>query len=401
MRRKHSSQELDRRDAMEQQNLIKKLSYIKYFFERGIDLLSKGYPLNNALAILCFHDAAEQFLLLIATKLNLPSKKKRDFMDYWKDAKDKNVDLPCFNELEKFNKIRVNFKHYGALPDFDDCQEARINLSDFFCKVSLSSLGQDFSQISLSDSIKDRLIREHVKKAEEYLAEDKYEECIIECGKSFAYLLKLAEGDYLKSFVLREYDILNSGLQPSLSLGGSIRQSKELENNFTAIREAFRKQKEVLKQLVSSLNILLLDIDNYRFRRFICLIPHINISPDGRAYIFWSNTPYSNQFNYTKPNSIFCINFVIDSTLKFEFNNPQLMNSRFPQSIRIKTSNTQIYAFENNAFLKIGTIDKGQEIKTAFFAYKKGKYIWTFIHQDKRVYIDPDNVEWIGPDLSD
>ena len=85
---------------MNNNSYIKRLTYAKYIYLNGVENLHKRTSISGAVAILMFHDASEQFLMIIADKLGF--KIPFGYMGYWEEAKKKGKSLPNKNDLVLF-----------------------------------------------------------------------------------------------------------------------------------------------------------------------------------------------------------------------------------------------------------------------------------------------------------
>lgn len=101
--------------------VMERLAFIRYLYTVGAEQSRKTEPFCWV-SILTFHDSVELFLAIAAEYLDL-NKRIRDikFMEYWTllstKLKEKHKNgLTHKISMEKLNKARVDFKHYGKCP---------------------------------------------------------------------------------------------------------------------------------------------------------------------------------------------------------------------------------------------------------------------------------------------
>lgn len=361
----------------------RRLSFVKYIYEQGIEQLSKKSSISTALAILNFHDALEQFLMIVADELRF--KFPQSIMGYWEEASKKEKSLPYKNDMSKLNKIRVSFKHYGILPNPDDCRDIQYKLHDFFVIVSKDILSVDYILISIADLIEYKDIKEHIKKAEGYLEQEKFEDSIVESAKAFGLFEKRTEGDVWHSFILKE--------RSSSYLDFDIHKFKD-----ESLRKMFMEVKERLEKITKYLNVVFLGIDTYRYQKFKLLTPVINITLGGRIYVHRTVGAFKSTYNLNAENAHFCINFVIDTVLKFQESSFGLFNRNNPHTIKTKNPGTKLYSYKEGIFKEIASVDKDNLFENAklTLVLEQRKDYWRVSYNEKEAYIKMDDIEWIG-----
>jgi len=332
---------------------LKRVSYSKYLFYKGKELLAHNVQINNALAILHFHDATETFLLVNADLIGY--KAPDSFMVHWDESQKKGSPLPNKNELFRLNRLRVDFKHLGILPTHDDCMDSERSLDSFFSSVSKSILGVDFNSISLSDLVEHEKIKKHLKESEYHLSENRFSESISESSKAFAYVLKEAEGDPWYSFLHRASSDLRD-IEPRLYHSSS---NYEIDKNFQSINKSLSVVKNQLEKIINEFNITLLGIDNYNYKRFKLLTPPCQIFMDGHVEECGMASVYHCKCNMNPHNATFCFNFVLDAALKLQEGSLDLINPTSPKEVKVIIDTALIYSHEENKLIEIGRAAKG------------------------------------------
>ena len=285
----------------------KRLSFIKYLFKVSVEQTEKPEPLCWA-SMLTFHDAVELFLQLSAEYVN--SKEKLSdihFLDYWrvintclKRLGDK--ELTQIISMERLNKARVNFKHYGTPPSKSAITgDFKISVTNFFEENTLIVFGIKFSEISMFDIITYAKTRDNLKRAEELLKENKQEDSLDLVAVAFEELIN----DYLKTKTTK------LGISP-FSISRSHRHFSaffmglkgDLGDFIDWTRESFESIERIIR-------IIGLGIDYKKYIKFKFITPYVllttppNIQRKDRA-VFGQ---------ITNEDVEFCINFVVESAL--------------------------------------------------------------------------------------
>ena len=141
--------------------------------------------LDLCLGVNLLQDAVEIFLLAVAEHLDVALKKNSTFDAYIDGIRTKTgCDLPFSNRLLGLNKLRVNVKHYGIVPDRAEAQSFVAVAAEFFEEVSVTRLGRSFSTISLIDLIRFDDNREILQGAQAAYDDGRYADCLVECRKA-------------------------------------------------------------------------------------------------------------------------------------------------------------------------------------------------------------------------
>ena len=375
-------------------NLLKRLTYAKYIFEQGKNSLNNKSPLFNSMSVLFFHDAVELFLSVIADQLSF--KKPNEFKDYWKEAEKKEKPLPNYNELNALNKIRVDFKHHGITPSYDECIACEKALVSFFTEASKGILRLDFSTITVSDLIEDINIKEHIKAAEKFKDEEDYYQSICESAIAFNYAEKVA-GDTWHSFFIGKSYWDTKKIVPPLSFSGYISTNNTLQNNFKNIEKSFKEVQSASEEFIRNINVLLLGVDIFKFKRFNLLTPRTYTDGKGVVHIDGGIVSiYHNKVNFNQKNALFCFHFVIDTAMKIEQNPLDLVNINSPKLIKIKNEGAAFFHFIGNELKEAGHVSGGKEYKVLSIGYyqiPKAGIFYGILHQEEKVTISADDVE--------
>ncbi len=260
---------------------------------------SKQVETVAAFSILSFHDSIEMFLKLLAEKKNVKSE-KFSFLDYWT----KIPTLTLKESMRNLNARRVNIKHKGILPSKTDIELSRVNTTDFFNQNVIEHFKIEFGSISLIDLVSYKKVKEHLKISQESLNSDNIENSIENAALAFDVLLysyeenKIGNNRYSPFFFGKDLSF-NS----AFSMGIEDRKMSQFVD----------KVKDSLEAMQKAIKVMSLGIDYKRFVKFNLLTPHIIKTMEGNhiAQIYGEK-------KWTKENCQYCIDFVIDSSLKLQ-----------------------------------------------------------------------------------
>ncbi len=143
-------------------------------------------------AICNLQDSVESFLHALAEHFHAPLPERADFDKYFsivgesiKKRDDlKSYDIPYKVSLLRMNKMRVNAKHHGVLPERDDLNRLIITVRAFFDDVCRDVFSINFSTISLTDILNDGEIKYLLSQAEKSFLAGDYANCLISCRKA-------------------------------------------------------------------------------------------------------------------------------------------------------------------------------------------------------------------------
>lgn len=157
----------------------------KRLFLIGSEYADKSDPVSVGMAISMFQDSVEIFLWALAKELDASVKEKAFFTTLFDviNQAPKNIEkkkLPFKAKLLELNTARVNFKHYGNLPDVSEARKFKAYTEDFLTISCEDFLSEDFNNISLTDLIKNIRVREHLKLSENYFNEKNFTKSITE-----------------------------------------------------------------------------------------------------------------------------------------------------------------------------------------------------------------------------
>jgi hypothetical protein len=280
--------------------MIDQLLLSKRLFQKGEIFSQENDPISTGLAISLFQDSIELIIWSIIKDFNIDVKETESFTSLL-DKVDKRLEaqaikLPSKAKILELNKARVNFKHYGNLPDVSEGSKFR-GYTESYLRVAFDQCYQkDFDDISMSDLIREDNVRQSIKKAEQHLIQQEYKPCINEIAKA-KFLL-------FESFKVYLPDV-DSNLGKASSLFERQVASKA-GRVFTYIHDYLRELRTM--SIINACGIPIRD-----FKTFESKLPFVTRFGDGNFQITQTKV-----FQNTEEETKFLLRFVIELALKVQ-----------------------------------------------------------------------------------
>ena len=241
--------------------------------------------------ILLLHDAVEEVLGAVADHLNARLTGNHYLLDYYKlieEADPQSRTVPYRAQMRNLNTLRNNAKHQGMLPDPRSNAHFPTTVRALIEEVCQTYLSLDFSSISLKSLIRNDKILGHVDQAEKRIEQGKIEEGLI----SLAYAM---------------YHICEASTIPWPFYYPHTQKEKEALLQFT---QPYKIEHTV--ELIEH------GVDPFLYHRFKNLTPRIAKHRDTTELFYWWDKHYGHPANWTVRNARFCLNFCIETALKFQ-----------------------------------------------------------------------------------
>lgn len=283
----------------------KRLALIKHLYKIGLEQ-SRQFETIASFSILSFHDSIEMYLKLLCEHKNIKSD-KFNFLDYWTRI----PTLTLRESMRNLNARRVNIKHKGLLPSKSDIEISRVNATDFFEQNTLTEFGIEFKDISLLTLIQYDNVRLHLEKAQKALDESIFDNCIEFSAIAFNELLYSYEdnkvGNYNDSPFFFGKDLtFHSSFFMGIGRDYNDQQGRKMA-------EFVDKVKDSLDSMQKAVKIISFGIDYKKFVKFKLLTPVVTRMMSGEHFAeVWGTK------KWTKENCQYCVDFVLDSSLKLQ-----------------------------------------------------------------------------------
>lgn len=268
------------------------------------------------------------FLKLLAEHLNIKSD-KLSFLDYWT----KVPSLTLKESMRNLNTRRVNIKHKGLLPSKSDIEISRVNATDFYEQNTEQQFDIKFSEISLLTLITNDDVRKRLEKSQISLDNNNIEECIKNCAIALDELIYSYEESKSSYFGKSPFYFgKNLSILSSFHIGIG-RDWNDREGRKMA--DFIDRVKESLEGIQNAVKILSFGIDYKKFSKFKILTPNVTRMMNGRRV-----TEVYGKKKWTKENCQFCIDFVLESSLKlqeFDFDINEIVDNTPPEITKAGT----------------------------------------------------------------
>ena len=298
--------------------VIKRLAFIKYLYNVGIEQSQRPEPLCSA-SILTFHDAIELFLQLASEHLNV-GRRDIKFLEYWDLISPQlpGNELTQKESMRRLNRARVALKHHGTMPSKLDIEAFRGSTTNFFEDNTRIVFGIRFTDISLVDLVQCKDAKNNLKEAGQMLKKNKIEDALNKAALAFYQVIDHYESKTADQFGRSRFFFGKSmTFLDSFSLG--VNQETNLDAKFQRkLTEFVDKVKESVETLQNAVKILSLGIDYRRYSKFRLVTPIIWRSLGGKYYIH----RFASDIKPTPGDVQFCINFVIETAIilqQFDF----------------------------------------------------------------------------------
>lgn len=294
---------------MEIVDATKRLAFIKYLFSVGVEQTEKPEPLCWA-SLLTFQDAVELFLNLAAEYVDVKEKiRDTTFMGYWGLIntclkKNGKAELTQIISMERLNIARVNFKHYGTPPSKSSITgDFKVSVTNFFEENTMIVFDIKFAEISMLEIVSYQKTRDELRKAEEFLNQNKLEESLDNAALAFQKLIEEYESKKTNKWGHSPFSVGSHSYRRfsgfKMGIGGDMGNFIDWTNeSLTAIQEIVK--------------IIGFGIDYRKYAKFKLLTPYI-MSLVGGTYSIQRK-----EEKQSVDDVKFCIEFVIESALTLQ-----------------------------------------------------------------------------------
>lgn len=280
----------------------KQILLVKYMFEKASEVFDPNDPFACGLSISLMQDSIEAMVWIVIKEYDAPFKPKDSFEQLWNsipkaEQNKEKKELPLRAKMVELNKARVNFKHYGNLPDATDATKFISYTEEFLREVARDFLHIDFEEISYADLIKNKHIRNIIKTAEEEYKKEDWGQALIECADAE----QIALSSLNRLFPTVDYNLKKAG---NIFSQTNSRGPNEIFNYISGYLESLRN--------VSVVNLAGVKLPE--FLRFKSLIPKVHRSHSGKRQVT------GRLYKLGEKEVVFCIKYVTDFVIKVQNN---------------------------------------------------------------------------------
>ncbi len=282
----------------------KELLLVQYLFREASKALARNQANADGLSVSLLQDAAE---LMAVTVLRAISGEIPKIFDQFWDAVEKvnhnGKRLPHRAAMQRLNKARVNFKHYGIIPAHTQAIDFEAHTERFLETTCADFFGVPLRSVSPADLIGDSDVSTHLRNAARKLENHDFNGVIEECAVARHFA-----GELIAKVV------------PSVGTQYSLRQSGP-----NTMEAAFGNLAATVTAMRSFLLTTVLGLSMADQARLKSLLPGVSMSPFTKAY----QLQYWHQGSPTREDAEFSLRVVTDYALAVE-EATQLFSDRPP-----------------------------------------------------------------------
>jgi hypothetical protein len=286
--------------AIEKEELLRRLSFIRYLFLLGVEQSTKPEPVCNV-ALLSLHDSIELFLALTCEHYEVNATKS-EFMGYF-DLLQPFIELSQKESMRRFNKTRVSLKHQGVMTSHTDIQYFKTACENFFVENTMRVYSLDFTTISLIDLVIYEETKKCLLEAEKDFKEEKLKESMNNITIAFWILIE----DYEKTKKAKW------GKSPFF-FGGNFTflNAFNMHINDAKLSAFIDTAGRSITAMQSAMKIISLGLDYRRFAKFDSITPLYTRTMGGHCI----DERVGQVF--TKENVLWCFNYVIECCITLQ-----------------------------------------------------------------------------------
>jgi len=212
--------------------------------------------------------------------------------------KEFSIRLPYFSDIKNIRRLRNNVQH-GMIAPPDEINKYSTISERIFDKILFDIFGVSRDELRISSLIENSILKEHLKRAEEYLDQGKYLESIV------------ASRDVFENILF--FQIQNSSIKFD-SVPAIVESASITKYGFW-----------FFSTIASEIELLRLGIQTYKYQRFSKYIDHV----PGEYWVEKSGWSYMPR-PWDKRDALFCYGFVSDVAIKWQGEiSPQLYSAQF------------------------------------------------------------------------
>jgi len=264
----------------------------KWILERAARMQDECTDMGFAVSLLLMHDAAEMLMLAVLDHLQVPVKKKREFMDFWPDLKQAgHPEAPDRLPLESLNKLRVGFKHNGNLPHPKEVRNLMARLRGFFENALEVYCQLSYADVSLADLVQYENVRTLLLNAQKQFSSGDKQGAMMSLGEALHRLEQHQERKFLYA--------------PRMPhLPTEMRQfERHIEPVYSFLRDS-----------ATTTNLLILGIDPRQYTKFLRQTPLIQWSAADTSTVIHRRTYESD----TEEMFSEMVDFLVDYSIKIQ-----------------------------------------------------------------------------------
>lgn len=174
---------------------FRRLLLAKQLYQHGLSHSRKEGALNKMIAVHNFHNAIEILLRSVLLhydirpdkELNVTFEVMLNYIDTFKDFKEKGLKIPYRQQLMMLNQNRNHVQHHAVEPESSMMDEWRVFTHRFLENSLDNYFHLNFDEISPIDMLADDTLQETLKEALKCLKDKNLEKCLVLSIVSFQF----------------------------------------------------------------------------------------------------------------------------------------------------------------------------------------------------------------------
>jgi mRNA-degrading endonuclease HigB of HigAB toxin-antitoxin module len=211
--------------------------------------------------------------------------------------------------MEKFNRARVNLKHFGNLISRDDIAGHKFVVTSFFKFNTKTIFGLEFDNISLLEAVSSKKVKDILSESVKFISNGNKREALTKIAYAYEILFSEYVVDHAsyRRFWMRPNDIVHIS---SREFDYSVRQV------LYDLAKAIIKSEEKIHKLTHSSKLSELGIDIASHSKFTKLTPIISIFGHNNNEKYEAN--FMRSYDIEESEMKFCLDYVIECALMFQ-----------------------------------------------------------------------------------
>lgn len=275
------------------EDVFYRLMLSRALFLKGQELCASLDSISFSQGILCLHDSVDLFLNSCMQHAKVGGVKKNtepSMMVMYQLLEDK-IGNGYNGPLLKLNTVRNNIKHNGI-----QCDPKANNyigtIRDFLEETSLEIFQVQFSEFVLIGKIKDESLKSALEGAYRLYQKTQYSEAIhILSSIKFDYF----DNQFVSDWRLKDTWLDTSGVQ--IEGIGKVHLPDDAQIKYKLIE---------------------FDVDIRGYERLSGLLLRFGLDRQGKKVRLEGAREYAHEYNWTKANTLFCFDFIVDMILKLQ-----------------------------------------------------------------------------------
>ncbi len=308
--------------------------------------------------LLLLHDATENVLGAIADHLGAELKGNKYILDYFELIKKADTDkrtLPYMIQIRNLNTIRNNIKHQGMLPDIKNNAHFPSTVYQLITDICQTYLSLDFNSISLKNLIRDKKVLKFINIAGKEIEDGMIKEGLLCLAFAMYYICESSTTLAVPGYLFKQEEVIYTkpyGSEQTIDL---------LQNR----------------------------VDPYLYHRFKNLTPLIGKNTKTHKLTYYWDKDYGHPANWTERNAKFCLDFCIDTALKYQREKDEgytILNYQFVFVDIIEPAGKEAVFWNQSKCppeIAFPTIQEPLGPRKKVFTLKKSDSIIGYAHDDK------------------